>query len=101
MCYIRYYIYGQALSPFGAIFGGPLGGWIADCWGRKCGMMFCGVPYLIGYVLLSYAHYTPTATTFKVLLLTGLFVCGIGIGWTSAVVPVSIHCTLCVYTCVL
>ena len=52
-------------------------------------MMFCGVPYLIGYLTLSYAHYAPTATAFKVLLLTGRFISGVGMGWASSVAPVS------------
>ena len=52
-------------------------------------MMFCGVPYLIGYMILSYAHYAPTATAFKILLLTGRFISGVGMGWASAVVAVS------------
>ena len=52
-------------------------------------MMLCGVPYLIGYLTLSYAHYTPTATVFKVLLLTGRFISGMGMGWASTVVSVS------------
>ena len=55
-------------------------------------MMFCGVPYVIGYMILSYAHYAPTATAFKILLLTGRFISGIGIGWSSPVVAVSNHC---------
>ena len=52
-------------------------------------MMLCGVPYLIGYMILSYAHYAPTAIAFKVLLFTGRFITGVGVGWASAVVPVS------------
>ena len=53
-------------------------------------MMFCGVPYLIGYLTLSYAHYTPTAIAFKVLLLTGRFTLEwSGMGWASTVVSVS------------
>ena len=52
-------------------------------------MMLCGIPYLIGYMMLSYAHYAPTAIAFKVLLFTGRFITGVGVGWASAVVPVS------------
>ena len=80
----------QALAPLGAIFGGPIGGWIADRWGRKCAMMFCGVPYLIGYMILSYAHFAPTAIAFKGVLLTGRFISGVGMGWASTAVSVSI-----------
>ena len=52
-------------------------------------MMFCGVPYLIGYMILSYAHYVPTVTAFKTVLFTGRFVSGVGMGWVSSVAPVS------------
>ena len=74
----------------GAIFGGLFGGWIADRWGRKCSLLFCGVPYLIGYLTMSYAHYTPTAMIFKAVLLTGRFITGVGMGWASAVAPVGL-----------
>ena len=51
--------------------------------------MFNGVPYLVGYLILSYAHYAWTATIFKTLLLTGRFISGLGMGWASTVVSVS------------
>ena len=82
-------LFPQALAPVGAIFGGPFGGWIADRWGRKCSLMFNGVPYLVGYLILSYAHYAPTATVFKAVLLAGRFMAGLGMGWSSSVCPVS------------
>ena len=66
-------------------------------------MMFCGVPYLIGYLTLSYAHYTSTATLFTALLMTGRLISGIGMGWASAVAPVSpqlIRLTNCVHVCI-
>ena len=81
----------QAIAPMGALFGGPVGGWIADSWGRKSSLMFCGVPYMTGYLILSYAHYAPTASAFKGLLLTGRFISGLGFGWASAVTPVSYY----------
>ena len=52
-------------------------------------MMFSCVPYLLGYLLLSYAHYSQTATTFNVVLLAGRFITGLGMGWASASSPVS------------
>ena len=54
-------------------------------------MLFSGLPYLVGYMTISYAHYAASsATTFKALLLTGRLVSGIGMGWASAVVSVSL-----------
>jgi SP family facilitated glucose transporter-like MFS transporter 8 len=50
--------------------------------------MFCGVPYLIGYLMLSYAHYSSTAIVFNVVLFGGRALAGFGMGWASAVSPV-------------
>ena len=79
----------QAFGFAGAILGGPVGGWIADRWGRKCSLVYCGLPYLAGYLVISYAHYAPTATAFKSILLAGRLLTGVGLGWGSAVGPVS------------
>ena len=79
------------MSAIGAIFGGPIGGWIADRWGRKFSLMFCGVPFLMGYLILSYAHYTSEVLLFNVLLMSGRFLAGIGMGWGSSVCPVRQH----------
>ena len=90
MCY--YFIlcnFPQALAPIGAIFGAPVSGTIADKWGRKTALVFSGVPYIIGYLILSYAHDSPTALSFKALALTGRFITGVGMGWAGSVGPVS------------
>ena len=55
--------------------------------------MFCGVPYLIGYLMLSYAHYSATATVFNAVLFSGRALAGFGMGWASAVSPVSVRHT--------
>ena len=73
----------------GAIFSGIVGGWIADRWGRKCSLMFTGVPYMTGYLILSYAHYSTNATVFKILLFGGRFMTGVAMGSSSVVVAVS------------
>ena len=57
-------------------------------------MMFCGVPYLIGYLALSYAHFASTVSVFNGILLFGRFSTGFGMGWTSAVCPVRVCLTL-------
>ena len=73
--------------------GGGGGSWwlFADRFGRKFSMLFSGLPYLAGYMMISYAHFTASATAFKALLLIGRFVTGIGMGWASAVVSVSLY----------
>ena len=53
-------------------------------------MLFSGLPYLVGYMMISFAHHSVSATAFKVLLLTGRFITGVGMGWASAVVAVSL-----------
>ena len=83
----------QALASVGAIFSGTVGGWIADRWGRKCSLMFTGVPYMTGYLILSYAHYSTNATIFKILLFGGRFMTGVAMGSSSVVVAVSDHVT--------
>jgi MFS family permease len=67
-----------------------LSGILADRWGRKDALVACGLPYLIGYLVLSYAHYMPTALGFKSLALTGRFLTGVGMGWAGSVGPVYI-----------
>lgn len=53
-------------------------------------LVLCGVPYLIGYLILSYAHYMNTAFGFKALAVTGRFLTGVGMGWAGSVGPVSV-----------
>ena len=80
----------QALAPVGAMVGAPLSGVMADRWGRKDALVWCGVPYLIGYLTLSYAHYMPSAQGFKSLAFTGRFLTGVGMGWAGSVGPVRV-----------
>ena len=72
------------------MFGGLISGPIADRWGRKTALMLGGVPYFIGYLTLSYAHYLPTALSFKALALTGRFLTGVGMGWACMAGPVGL-----------
>ena len=74
----------------GALVGAPISGLMADKCGRKDALVWCGVPYLLGYLTLSYAHYMPTALGFKALAFTGRFLTGVGMGWAGSVGPVSI-----------
>ena len=80
----------QAMVPVGAIFGGPIAGWIADHFGRKAAIMLVGIPYLSGYLMIVYAHMLNSAIAFKVVLLLGRFLTGVGLGWSCVTGPVSI-----------
>ena len=77
------------MAPIGAMFGGPVAGWVADHLGRKAALMLVGVPYLSGYMMIVYAHMIESATAFKVVLLTGRFLTGVGLGWSCLAGPVS------------
>ena len=74
----------------GAIFSGVFGGCIADYWGRKCSLMFSGVPIVTGYLLISYAHYSSSTYDFVLVLYIGRLLTGIGMGSSSGIVSVSI-----------
>ena len=73
----------------GAIFSGTVGGWTADRWGRKFSLMFSGIPILIGYLLISYAHFSSISRDFMIFLFAGRFMTGVGMGVVATVVCVS------------
>ena len=79
----------QAFGPVGAIFGAPIAGLTADHYGRKNALVLCGVPFFIGYLVLSYAQYLHSVLGFRVLLLVGRFLTGMGMGWAGCIGPVS------------
>jgi len=79
----------QAFASVGALFGRPITGWIADHWGRKMALLFTGVPYLVGYLMIALAHLIGDVTAFKAVLLTGRLLTGVGIGCSYQAVPVS------------
>ena len=79
----------QALAPIGALLSGPIAGWIADLAGRKAALMLVGIPYLVGYLMMVYARFIPSALIFKVVLFTGRFFTGVGLGWSCLATPVS------------
>lgn len=76
------------MAPVGAIFGGFLPGWMSDLYGRKMTVLLGGVPFLGGYIMITVAHLFASAVTFKIILLLGRFLTGVGIGWSSLVTPV-------------
>ena len=85
----------QAMAPVGAIFGGPIAGWTVDHFGRKAAIMLVGIPYLSGYLMIVYAHMLNSAIAFKVVLLLGQFLSGVGLGWSCLTGPVSEYLSEC------
>ncbi|KAK3740542.1 hypothetical protein QZH41_020676 [Actinostola sp. cb2023] len=73
----------SALITIGAILGGPLGGWMIEALGRKSGIMACGIPFEIGWLLICYAKN-------HLMLYFGRLICGIAVGMISLMVPVYI-----------
>ena len=51
--------------------------------------MLCGLPFLFGYFLIVSASIATSPVAFKALLIVGIFVAGIGSGWSFLAVPVS------------
>ncbi len=78
-----------ALGSIGAMIGGPIAGWISDRMGRKPALMLVSIPYLTGYLMITYARFASDAVLFKVVLLIGRFLSGVGIGWASLAAIVS------------
>ena len=66
----------------GAIFGSPIGGWAIDKFGRKGTIIFCTIPFVLGWLLISYAQTVA-------MLYAGRIITGLGCGAISLTVPVS------------
>ena len=93
-CVIKYisfaYVTLQASSMLGSIIGAPIAGYLVDRLGRKTALATNVIPYLIGYLITLMTSLVQHGVTFKVLLVSGRLIAGIGQGWTYVVVPVSI-----------
>ena len=74
--------YLQSLVTIGAILGSPVGGWAIDKFGRKSTIMLCVVPFVLGWLLISFAQNIP-------MLYSGRIITGMGCGAVSLAVPVS------------
>ena len=90
--------------------GGPISGVIADQCGRKTSLVLSSVPYFTGYLMISYAHYLPSATSFKCFVLIGRILTGIGVGFSYSLCTVgdvatkiyfsvylSVHVSVCLF----
>ena len=76
----------------GAMITAPFGGWLSDYFGRKLSIIFCSIPYTIGWLLIVLTV-AADGPAFRPLLFTGRFVLGVGVGWASVSVGVSTYCS--------
>ena len=85
----------QSSATFGALFGGPVAGIIADKFGRKTALMFSTVPLVLGWLAISVSvehFYWPISGNYLfTMLVVGRVLSGFGSGWVSLVVPVSLR----------
>jgi len=79
------------LLPVGALVGTLIAGWMVDQFGCKLSLMMCSVAYAIGWLLIVLTVLTEESI-FRILIFTGRFAGGIGVGFASLCAPVSI-CT--------
>ena len=63
---------------------------MADRFGRKTSIILNSAPYLFGYFIILCSHLARTGVVFKVLLILGRFISGIGMGWTYVMAGVSV-----------
>ncbi len=73
----------------GGLFGGLIAGWLADKLGRKTTIILTSVPYLSGYFIILCAVLAEHGIIFKVVLMVGRFLTGVGMGRTFAIMGVS------------
>ena len=78
----------------GALVGGLLAGWASDTFGRKPAIVAGALPQLAGWVALSVAHFIPHHVGFLSVMLLGRFLAGLGAGWNSLCVPVSVYLSM-------
>jgi len=66
-----------------------MAGWMVDRFGRKLSLMTCSITCAIGWLLIVLTLLTEGSTSFRILLFSGRFVGGIGVGIASVCAPVS------------
>ncbi|XP_070534231.1 solute carrier family 2, facilitated glucose transporter member 8-like isoform X2 [Ptychodera flava] len=74
-------LFGSVIA-LGAMFGGPVTGWLIELSGRKLGAMTCALPFVLGWLAISLSH-----GIFELLIL-GRILTGFATGMVSLVVPV-------------
>ena len=76
----------SALVPFGAVVSGPIAGIFLDAFGRHVTLMICVIPFTIGWLLIMLTRLV-NGYAFLLVLYTGRFFTGFGLGWANAGVP--------------
>jgi len=76
----------SAMVPFGAMVSSPIAGWLLDTLGRHMALMFCALPYTIGWLLIILTRLT-TGQSFLPVLYIGRFFTGAGMGYATTSVP--------------
>ncbi|XP_063434964.1 solute carrier family 2, facilitated glucose transporter member 8-like [Mytilus trossulus] len=72
-----------SLLPLAAMFGGPLGGWMIEKYGRKSTLLFTSAPYIIGWWLIARGGNVT-------MLLLGRLLTGLASGLITVCAPVYI-----------
>ena len=65
----------------GVVLGCPIGGWAIDKFGRKKTLLFCFVPFELGWLLISFAQN-------RAMLYSGRITTGLACGIVSVAAPV-------------
>ena len=82
------YLLIQVLFPVGGLVGTLIAGWMVDQFGRKLSLMSFSLTCTIGWLLIILTLLTEESL-FRLLIFTGRFIGGIGVGFASLCGPVS------------
>ena len=81
------------LFPVGGMLGTLVAGWMVDRFGRKNSLMVFSITCTIGWLLIILTLLTK-GSIFRILIFSGRFVGGIGIGFASVCAPVSSYISI-------
>ena len=79
----------QSFGALGAALGAPCAWPVSEWFGRKPALMLGGVPGVIGWLMITYAHYVPIESGFLAILLVGRILTGFQAGWSVFCISVS------------
>lgn len=71
---------------------------MTDFYGRKVALLMVAIPYVIGYLMITYTQFISSTSNvaFLFTIFCGRFFTGVGLGWSCLAVPVS----CCSYVCI-